>query len=96
MVSTTSTLPIHTSVKIDNPDSEHHGKVGFIRYNSSSGLINTCESHQDIQTCRQNGCDNAESLPNGWYELVFDPLDSGGFSHCKEWFHRDDLVINGC
>lgn len=46
--------------------------------------------------CRETNCQDAESLPDNWYEVVFDPMDTGGFAHCTEWFERDNLVVNGC
>jgi len=89
-------LPTHVAVKIDDPDSEFHGDVGFIRYNKNSGIVKPCPSHKTREDCIQNNCQNAEELPDGWYEIVFDPMDTGGFDFCKEWFAEEQLVINGC
>lgn len=89
-------LPTNVAVKIDDPDSEFHGDVGFILNNPNSGRIEACDNHDSLKECRDKECDDAEQLPDGWYEIVFDPMESGGFAHCKEWFSEDVLVINGC
>lgn len=89
-------LPKNVAVKIDDPDSEFHGNVGFIRHNKNSGRIEPCGEHSSLKECRTKECEDATQLPEGWYEIVFDPMDSGGLAHCKEWFQEDNLVINGC
>lgn len=89
-------LPTHVAVKIDKPDSEFHGRVGFVQYNKNSGIIEPCDAHDNVETCKECDCEDATRLPRDWYEIVFDPMDTGGFSHCTEWFKEDNLVINGC
>lgn len=89
-------LPTNVAVKIDAPDSEFHGSVGFVKANKNSGIVRTCETHELVETCQEKKCDTAQELPNEWYEIVFDPMDSGGFAHCTEWFNEENLVINGC
>jgi hypothetical protein len=89
-------LPTSVSVKIDNPDSEFHGETGFVLHNKNSGIIEPCSEHSSVGTCQRQMCEGASELPEGWYEIVFDPMDAGGFAHCSEWFEEDNLVVNGC
>lgn len=89
-------LPTQTAVKIDDPNSEFHGEVGFIKHNPRSGRVEPCDTHNSLQECVNTDCTDAEQLPEDWYVIVFDPMDTGGFTHCTEWFHRDAIVVNGC
>lgn len=89
-------LPTQTAVKIDEPGSDFHGAAGFIKHNPNSGIIGPCSEHSAVHQCRQNDCEDAEQLPEGWYAVILDPMKAGGFAHCVEWFSEDNLVINGC
>jgi len=88
-------LPENVAVKIDEPESRFHGKTGFVLNNKNSGIIKPCNQHT-LEECQDANCSNGETLPDGWYEIVFDPMISGGFANCTEWFDGDNLVVNGC
>ena len=89
-------LPTHTAVKIDDPNSRFHGTTGFIKANSNSGIVEPCDNHHAVAACLEENCEEAEELPDGWYAVIFDPMDAGGYAHCVEWFDESSLTVNGC
>ena len=84
------------AVKVDEPDSMFHGSAGFIKANPNSGIVEPCDNHDDVAVCREEDCDDADSLPDGWYAVIFDPMEAGGYAHCVEWFDESSLAVNGC
>jgi len=66
-------IPEHTSVKVDNPESEWHGETGFVLYNHRSGIVEPCDECQTKEECKESVCENGFELPKNWYVLIFDP-----------------------
>jgi hypothetical protein len=89
-------IPESTSVKVDSKGSEFHGEVGFVLQNHKSGVVEPCDECATKKICEKSDCEEGEQLPEGFYRLVFSPMDYGGFAHCSEWFSEDDLVVRGC
>lgn len=73
-------IPKGTYVKVTNPESDLHGKTGFV-YRSSGDE-------------RPPDDDGVDVVPEGWVELTFDPVDMGGFH--GELFKVDDVSIEAC
>lgn len=93
-----STIPTHTAVQIDNPTSDWHDSVGFIRHNHQSGVVKACDECPTREVCAQSACTNGETLSEDQYIVVFNPDDETDreFQHCEERFTHDDLVVRGC
>ena len=73
-------LCMFSLVQLDNTTKYYRKSERFVLNNKRSGIIEPCEQHT-LKECQGTDCSNGETLPDGWYEVIFDPMISGGF--CK-------------